>query len=130
MTKRALALLIALVASCALVFALPSSASAKPRKVKPIVWAAAAKASVHPGVETVTAGAQCTANFVFTDAKNNVYLGQAAHCGGGGAANDTYGCTAPAAKVGGPVTITGASMRSMSSAMAASRDASRSLSRT
>ena len=43
-------------------------------------------------MQTFTAGAQCTANFVFYDA-SNVYLGQAAHCSGTGSATDTNGCT-------------------------------------
>ena len=37
--------------------------------------------SCHPGVQTNTNGG-CTANFVFFDASNNVYIGQAAHCRG------------------------------------------------
>ena len=41
-------------------------------------WAPAASATVHPGVMTFTDGAQCTANFVFFDGANNVYIGQAA----------------------------------------------------
>ncbi len=39
-----------------------------------------------------TAGAQCTANFVFTDAVGGVYVGYAAHCAGKGEATDTDGC--------------------------------------
>ena len=55
-------------------------------------WAPASSATIHPGVQTFTAGAQCTANFVFYDA-SNVYLGQAAHCSGTGSSTDTNGCT-------------------------------------
>jgi hypothetical protein len=62
---------------------------------------------VHPGVQTRTDGAQCTSNFVFTDG-SNVYLGQAAHCSGTGAATDTNGCTAQSLPLGTPVDITGA----------------------
>ena len=46
---------------------------------------------IHPGVQTFTDGAQCTANFVFTDA-SNVYIGQAAHCSGTGGSTETNGC--------------------------------------
>jgi hypothetical protein len=56
---------------------------------------------------TFTAGAQCTANFVFTDG-TNVYLGQAAHCAGTGGSTDTS-CTSPSLPLGTPVDINGAS---------------------
>jgi hypothetical protein len=39
-----------------------------------------------------TAGAQCTANFVFTDSERRVYLGYAAHCAGLGGSTQTNGC--------------------------------------
>ena len=55
-------------------------------------WAPAASAKIHPGVQTYTGGSQCTANFVYTDGAGNVYVGQAAHCSGTGAATDTNGC--------------------------------------
>jgi hypothetical protein len=71
-------------------------------------WAPAASASVHPGVMTLTDGAQCTSNFVFTDG-TNVYLGQAAHCSGTGAATDTNGCTSQSLPLGTPVDVNGAS---------------------
>src|SRR3954468_19338225 len=70
-------------------------------------WAPAATATIHPGVQVFTDGAQCTANFVFADA-TNVYLGQAAHCSGTGAATDTNGCTTQSLPVGTPIDITGA----------------------
>ena len=41
---------------------------------------------------TYTDGAQCTANFVYTDAAGAVYIGQAAHCSGTGGQTDTDGC--------------------------------------
>lgn len=69
-------------------------------------WAPAATAAVHPGVMTYTAGAQCTANFVFT-AGGTTYLGQAAHCSGTGAATDTNGCTAASLPLGTPVEVNG-----------------------
>jgi hypothetical protein len=90
---------------CVLVLALaiavlaPATASA---------WAPAGQATVHPGVQTFTDGAQCTANFVYTDS-SNVYLGQAAHCSGTGGATDTNGCTSGSLPIGTPVDVTGAS---------------------
>jgi len=57
-------------------------------------WAPAATAKIHPGVMMYTDGAQCTANFVFTDGAGTVYVGYAAHCAGTGAATDTNGCDA------------------------------------
>jgi hypothetical protein len=71
-------------------------------------WAPAATAPVHPGVQTFTDGAQCTANFVFTSG-GNTYLGQAAHCSGTGSATDTNGCDSGSLPVGTPVEVTGAS---------------------
>ncbi len=68
-------------------------------------WAPAATADLHPGVQTYTAGGQCTANFVFTDDAGNVYLGQAAHCSGTGAATDTNGCDAGTLPLGTAVTF-------------------------
>jgi hypothetical protein len=78
-----------------------ASASAAP------TWAPASSATVHPGVQLFTDGAQCTANFIFYDA-TDVYIGQAAHCSGTGAATDTNGCTAASLPTGTPVDITGA----------------------
>ncbi|WP_293768763.1 serine protease [Sporichthya sp.] len=37
-------------------------------------------APIRPGIMTDTGGSMCTANFVFTDDKGRVYLGQAGHC--------------------------------------------------
>jgi hypothetical protein len=69
-------------------------------------WAPASSATIHPGVQTFTAGAQCTANFVFYDA-SSVYLGQAAHCSGTGTSTDTNGCTSGSLPIGTPVDIGG-----------------------
>jgi hypothetical protein len=69
--------------------------------------AASAAGEVHPGVQTVTQGAQCTANFIFRDA-SATYIGQAAHCSGTGAATDTNGCTSQSLPIGTAVTIKGA----------------------
>jgi hypothetical protein len=65
-------------------------------------------APIRPGVQTITAGAQCTANFVFSDG-SNVYLGQAAHCSSNSAATSTNGCEqeAPPLPIGTPVEIDG-----------------------
>jgi hypothetical protein len=63
---------------------------------------------LHPGVQMRTAGAQCTANFVYTGG-GKTYLGQAAHCSGTGAADETNGCTAKSLPLGTPVEISGAS---------------------
>jgi hypothetical protein len=79
-----------------------------PAAVAEPAWAPAATAPVHPGVQTVTAGGQCTANFVFYDA-TDVYIGQAAHCSGTGAATDTNGCDAGSLPLGTPVEVDGAS---------------------
>jgi hypothetical protein len=73
-----------------------------------MAWAPAATATIHPGVQTITGGAQCTSNFVFSDG-TNVYLGQAAHCSGTGASTDTNGCIAQSLPLGTPVEIGGAS---------------------
>ena len=80
----------------------PTSGSAAP------TWAPAATATIHPGVQTDTAGGQCTANFIFTDG-TNVYIGQAAHCSGTGGGTETDGCTSASLPLGTPVTVEGAS---------------------
>jgi hypothetical protein len=82
---------------------LTSSASAAP------TWAPAETAAIHPGTQTFTAGGQCTANFVFTDAADNVYIGQAAHCSGTGGQTETNGCDAGTLPVGTEVEVDGAS---------------------
>ena len=84
-----------------------SAATAAPAPAAPR-FAPAATATVHPGVQTVTGGAQCTANFVFTDRLGRVYLGQSAHCAGTGGATDTDGCLAASLPLGTPVEVAGA----------------------
>ena len=69
-------------------------------------WAPEATATIHPGVQTFTEGAQCTANFVFSDG-TSTYIGQAAHCAGTGAATDTNGCTSPSLPLGTTVDVGG-----------------------
>lgn len=69
-------------------------------------WTAAASSSIHPGIQTVTNDtAACTSNFVFTDAAGHAYLGQAAHCSGTGAANETDGCQSESLPLGTPVKL-------------------------
>jgi hypothetical protein len=77
---------------------LPSLASA---------WTPAGTAAVHPGVQTFTAGAQCTSNFVFQEG-SAVFLGQAAHCSGTGGQTETDGCTSASLPIGTPVEVSGA----------------------
>src|SRR5690242_12473582 len=98
MHRKTLTALLAAAAIAGFAFA-PTAASA---------WAPASSATIHPGVQVFTEGAQCTANFVFQDA-SNVYLGQAAHCSGTGASTDTNGCTSQSLPLGTPVDVTGAS---------------------
>lgn len=71
-------------------------------------YAPADEATIHPGVQMFTDGAQCTANFVFSDGAS-LYIGYAAHCAGLGEATDTNGCDAGTLPVGTPVEIDGAS---------------------
>jgi hypothetical protein len=98
MHKRLTALL---VAGASLVAVAPASAAPS--------WAPADTATVHPGVQTDTNGAQCTANFVFYDASNAIYVGQAAHCAGTGSNTDTDGCTTKSLPLGTSITVDGAS---------------------
>jgi len=83
-----------------IVAAVPPSAS--------LAWAPVGQATVHPGVQVFTAGAQCTSNFVFSEGAD-VYLGQAAHCSGTGGQTETDGCTSGSLPLGTPVKINGAS---------------------
>lgn len=66
-----------------------------------------ADATIHPGVQTVTDGGQCTANFVFTDGVDT-FIGQSAHCASTGGSTDTDGCDAGSLPIGTPVEIDGA----------------------
>ncbi|SFB74625.1 hypothetical protein SAMN04487968_101279 [Nocardioides terrae] len=105
-TKAAtLTITLMLAAITALVLVAPRSSSASPG------WAPAGSAAITPGVQMYTAGAQCTANFVYTDAAGDVYVGYAAHCAGLGEATDTDGCQAGSLPLGTPVTFnTGGSL--------------------
>ena len=71
-------------------------------------WAPAKSATIHPGVQVFTAGAQCTSNFVFQEGAG-VYLGQAAHCFGTGGQTETDGCSSGSLPLGTPVEVKGAS---------------------
>jgi hypothetical protein len=68
-------------------------------------WAPAATAKIHPGTMMYTNGAQCTANFVYTDSAGSTYVGYAAHCAGTGGATDTDGCQAGSLPLGTRVTF-------------------------
>ena len=70
-------------------------------------WAPTKTATIHPGVQVRTEGAQCTANFVFQEG-TSVYLGQAAHCSGTGGQTETDGCSSGSLPLGTPVEVTGA----------------------
>jgi hypothetical protein len=64
------------------------------------MWAPAETAQIHPGVQMYTEGAQCTANFVYTDDSGAVYVGYAAHCAGTGGSTATNGCEAGSLPLG------------------------------
>lgn len=97
--RRPVQVVCAAVVALALALLAPAAASA---------WAPAGSATVHPGEQTFTAGAQCTSNFVFTEG-STVYLGQAAHCSGTGGATETNGCDSGSLPNGTAVEIDGAS---------------------
>jgi hypothetical protein len=86
---------------------LGASALTAPTSAAP-AWAPIGSATIRPGVQTLTNGAQCTANFIFHDA-TDVYIGQAAHCSGTGGSTETNGCTAGSLPLGTPVEVGGAS---------------------
>jgi hypothetical protein len=103
--RGVLALLAALTATLLTSTALSAPATSAP------TWAPAETAQITPGVQMYTQGSQCTANFVFTDSSDNVYLGYAAHCAGLGAATDTNGCLNESVPLGTEVTFrTGGSL--------------------
>lgn len=75
-------------------------------------WAPIDSATIQPGVQMVTSGAQCTSNFIFYDEPSpgtfDIYIGYAAHCAGLGGSTDTNGCLAGSAPIGTAVSIDGA----------------------
>ena len=94
-------------AAAGLVAAAATSAppTAAPTKQARAAWAPADSAAIHPGVQMYTEGAQCTANFVYTDTAGTTYVGYAAHCAGTGEATDTNGCDAGSLPLGTRVTF-------------------------
>ena len=98
-TRHLLAGLAAAGLATAMTLATSGAASSAP------AWAPADTATIHPGVQMYTEGAQCTANFVFTDAAGTVYVGYAAHCAGLGEATDTNGCEQDSVPIGTKVTF-------------------------
>jgi hypothetical protein len=87
----------------ALITTQPASASVPRLGLPAAGYAPAATALIHPGTMMYTAGAQCTANFVYTDAAGNTYVGYAAHCAGTGSSTDTNGCSTDSVPLGTPV---------------------------
>ena len=79
-----------------------ATAGKSPAGVAVASWAPADSAAIHPGTMMYTDGAQCTANFVFTNGAS-VYVGYAAHCAGTGAATETNGCDSGSLPLGTPV---------------------------
>lgn len=97
----------ALAAAAALVMTVAAAGTASAQDGP--AFASPDEATVTPGVMTRTGdeGAQCTANFVFTDGAD-VFLGQAAHCAGTGGPAEVDGCGAASLPLGTPVEIEGA----------------------
>ncbi|HMJ73125.1 MAG TPA: serine protease [Solirubrobacterales bacterium] len=102
MNRSKIAILAAMLA-LAIALVVPAGSSA---------WAPAKSATIHPGVQVFTAGAQCTSNFVFQEG-SSVYLGQAAHCSGTGGQTETDGCSSGSLPLGTPVEVKGASKPGM-----------------
>lgn len=96
--RKVLALGVAALAAGATVITAPGGAVAASR------WAPADKAQITPGVQMFTKGAQCTGNFVFTDRRDRVYVGYAAHCAGLGEQTDTD-CDTPSLPLGTAVRL-------------------------
>ena len=103
-TRTILAMACATVVTGALAVATPAAAerptTTKGKRTTPVAWAPAGTADIRPGVMMYTDGAQCTANFVFTDGSGQTYVGYAAHCAGLGEATDTNGCDAGSLPLG------------------------------
>jgi hypothetical protein len=100
------AALAAAAVATALVSAQPAAAGVHSALSPRAAWAPAASATIHPGTMMYTAGAQCTGNFVFTDAAGHTYLGYAAHCAGTGSTTDTNGCQTDSVPLGTQVDLT------------------------
>jgi hypothetical protein len=102
MTARTPHRLAWLVLGCLLVGTLVGSGTGQAADAR---WAPADSATIHPGILTDTQDGHCTANFVFTDARGGVYLGQAAHCSATGGATETDGCSAASLPLGTKVIL-------------------------
>lgn len=103
LTSRRISAVAAAAASATLGMALATATPATADVT--VAWAPADTATITPGVQMYTEGAQCTANFVYTDAAGAVYVGYAAHCAGLGEATDTDGCQAESLPLGTKVTF-------------------------
>jgi hypothetical protein len=103
MQKSRIRALAAVTASAALAVA-GIAATTAPAQAK-AKYAPASTAKIHPGTMMYTDGAQCTANFVYTDGSGNTYVGYAAHCAGTGEATDTDGCSTKSLPLGTKVTF-------------------------
>ena len=108
---RRLSVAVAVLAASALATLVGASSPARAGASDPALslrsdWAPASSATIHPGTMMYTAGAQCTGNFVFTDASGNTYLGYAAHCAGTGSSTDTDGCRTDSVPLGTRVDLT------------------------
>src|SRR6476620_8567820 len=84
---------------------LPAEAAKTATTSTTAAYAPAATSKIHPGTMMYTDGAQCTANFVYSDGAGNTYVGYAAHCAGQGAATDTNGCNTQSLPLGTKVTF-------------------------
>jgi hypothetical protein len=105
MTQPMLRKAVAVLAAAATTLLGAAATTTAPAQAAGPQWAPEATAAIHPGTMMYTAGAQCTANFVFSDLDANVYVGYAAHCAGTGQATDTNGCQAGSLPLGTPVTF-------------------------
>lgn len=103
-SRTPILILLALALAMAMALSAPSAATAQAGAPE---WAPASEATITPGVQTFTAGGQCTANFVFYDA-TDIYIGQSAHCSGTDGQTATDGCQSGSLPVGTPVEIQGA----------------------
>ncbi|MCY7401635.1 MAG: hypothetical protein LH477_11920, partial [Nocardioides sp.] len=104
--QRQIAGALAAASAVALAGSMLAGAPASAVAARVTTFAPAATATITPGTQMYTDGAQCTANFVYADASGNVYVGYAAHCAGdGGAATDTNGCLATSLPLGTKVTF-------------------------
>lgn len=102
-----------LAAACAAaalaVSAVPSGGAAALDTKRP-PWAAVGDATLGPGVVLATGSSDCTSNFVFTDADDHVYLGQAAHCSSKDDPANFDGCKDKSLPLGSPVTVLGSNV--------------------